>query len=175
MIYIRLFLTFFKCGLLALGGGSAAVALIENEAVDELKLMTQEGFSDLYILGQSLPGPIATKLSAVIGYQLSGIPGAFVAVVSIVLPSSILIIIYKFLLTTDIKWMDKINKTLQPVVMVLILQLFIKTFCIHLSLVQLSERLMSVLLIVLAFIGIILMKLNITTIMIATIIFGLLR
>ncbi|WP_210365354.1 chromate transporter [Bacillus sp. REN3] len=101
MIQWKIFLAFFIPGILGYGGGPSSIPLIENEVVDRYGWMTVGEFSEVLALGNSLPGPIATKMAGYIGYQQGGILGAFVGVFATVAPSLILMItllglLYKF-------------------------------------------------------------------------------
>lgn len=103
MIYWQLFLAFFWPGILGYGGGPASIPLIEHEVVDRYGWMTVNEFSEVLALGNSLPGPIATKMAGYIGYEQAGILGAAVAVFASVAPSLILLMA---LLQLLYKWKD---------------------------------------------------------------------
>ncbi|PLR78231.1 transporter [Bacillus sp. V3-13] len=92
MIYFQIFLAFFLPGILGYGGGPASIPLIENEVVDRYEWLTVNEFSEVLALGNSLPGPIATKMAGYIGYEQGGILGAVVGVFATVAPSLILMI-----------------------------------------------------------------------------------
>lgn len=93
----RIFFAFLKVGTFGFGGGQATIPLIEAEVVDGKMWITGDRFADFLIMGQSLPGPIAPKMSMIIGYDILGFPGALAAFVGILLPSSIgIIIMYTF-------------------------------------------------------------------------------
>jgi chromate transporter len=92
MIYINLFLAFFLPGILGYGGGPASIPLIEAEVVDRNHWLTVNEFSEVLALGNSLPGPIATKMAGYIGYDVAGILGSIVAIFATVAPSLILMI-----------------------------------------------------------------------------------
>ncbi|WP_409293270.1 chromate transporter [Peribacillus sp. SCS-37] len=101
MIQWKIFLAFFIPGILGYGGGPSSIPLIENEVVDRYKWLTVKEFSEVLAFGNSLPGPIATKMAGYIGYQKGGILGAITGVFSTVAPSLILLIallslLYKF-------------------------------------------------------------------------------
>lgn len=101
MLQWKIFLAFFIPGILGYGGGPSSIPLIENEVVDHYGWLTVQEFSEVLALGNSLPGPIATKMAGYIGYQQGGILGAVVAVFATVAPSLILMIsllglLYKF-------------------------------------------------------------------------------
>ncbi|KAF0996642.1 hypothetical protein BJQ97_03332 [Geobacillus sp. TFV-3] len=65
--------------------------------------MTVNEFSEVLALGNSLPGPIATKMAGYIGYEQAGVLGAIVAVFASVAPSLILLLA---LLQLLYKWKD---------------------------------------------------------------------
>ena len=92
MIYVQIFLAFFIPGIIGYGGGPASIPLIENEVVDTYGWMTTAEFSDTLALGNALPGPIATKIAAYIGYNQAGVLGAGVALFAIIGPSLILML-----------------------------------------------------------------------------------
>lgn len=93
MIYWNIFLAFFIPGILGYGGGPASIPLVENEVVDRFGWYTVQEFSQVLALGNSLPGPIATKMAGYIGYDVGGVLGAIIAVFATVAPSLILMII----------------------------------------------------------------------------------
>ncbi|MFE8701649.1 chromate transporter [Cytobacillus sp. FJAT-54145] len=92
MIYFDIFLAFFIPGILGYGGGPASIPLIENEVVDRYGWLTVNEFSEVLALGNTLPGPIATKMAGYIGYLEGGVLGAAVGVFATVAPSLILMI-----------------------------------------------------------------------------------
>jgi chromate transporter len=101
IIQWKIFLAFFIPGILGYGGGPSSIPLIENEVVDRYGWLTVREFSEVLALGNSLPGPIATKMAGYIGYQEGGILGAIVGVFATVAPSLVLMItllglLYKF-------------------------------------------------------------------------------
>lgn len=101
MSQLKIFLAFFIPGILGYGGGPSSIPLIENEVVDRYGWLTVSEFSEVLALGNSLPGPIATKMAGYIGYQQGGVLGVFTAVFATIAPSLILMIallglLYKF-------------------------------------------------------------------------------
>ncbi|AEV21050.1 Chromate transporter [Geobacillus thermoleovorans CCB_US3_UF5] len=103
MIYWQLFLAFFWPGILGYGGGPASIPLIEHEVVDRYGWMTVNEFSEVLALGNSLPGPIATKMAGYIGYEQAGVLGAAIGVFASVAPSLVLLLALLGLLY---KWKD---------------------------------------------------------------------
>lgn len=122
MIYWQIFLAFFIPGIVGYGGGPASIPLIEHEVVDRYAWLTLNEFSEILALGNTLPGPIATKMAGYIGYLQGGILGALIGVFATVAPSLILMIallgvLMKFKDTPQVKRMTVV---VRPVVAVLL-------------------------------------------------------
>lgn len=92
MTYVQLFLAFFFPNIIGYGGGPATIPLIEHEVVEKYGWMTKSEFSEVLALGNALPGPIATKMAAYIGYDVAGVFGAAIALFATVAPSVLLMI-----------------------------------------------------------------------------------
>jgi len=86
-----------KTGILGYGGGPSVIPLIRHEAVRRCRWMSDEEFAEILALANILPGPIATKMAAYLGYRIRGWIGASVAVLAHILPTAIAVIV---LLTT---------------------------------------------------------------------------
>jgi chromate transporter len=122
MIYWQIFLAFFIPGILGYGGGPASIPLVEKEVVDTYGWMTTQEFSEVLAAGNSLPGPIATKMAAYIGYTEGGVLGSIVALFATVAPSIILMLV---LMAVLLKYKDKpqvknISIIVRPVIAVLL-------------------------------------------------------
>lgn len=87
-----LFIAFLRANILGYGGGPATVPLVEAEVVDRFGWLTREEFAQMLAVGNSLPGPIATKMAAYVGYQVAGWPGALSALLATVAPTVVMII-----------------------------------------------------------------------------------
>ncbi|WP_339227233.1 chromate transporter [Oceanobacillus sp. FSL K6-2867] len=122
MIYIDIFIAFFIPGILGYGGGPASIPLIENEVVIRYGWMSVQEFSEILALGNSLPGPIATKMAGYIGYEVGGIPGAVVGVFATVAPSLILLIFLGGMLLKykDSPKVKRLTLFVQPVIAILL-------------------------------------------------------
>ncbi len=68
--YIQLILAFFRVGMLGFGGGPSSIPLVHKEVVGKYKWMTDEEFSDILALANTLPGPVGTKLPGYIGWKI---------------------------------------------------------------------------------------------------------
>ena len=92
MIYLELLWSFFQIGLFSIGGGYAAMPLIQHQVVELHPWLTLEQFSDIITISQMTPGPIAINSATFVGLQLGGLPGALVATAGCVLPSCIIVL-----------------------------------------------------------------------------------
>lgn len=89
----HLLVSFFLSNVFGYGGGPSSIPLMYQEIVPNHAWMTSSGFSNMLALGNALPGPIATKIAAYVGYQVAGWVGVLVAVAATVIPSVIALII----------------------------------------------------------------------------------
>lgn len=89
---VALFIAFSKVGILGFGGGHSMIPLIQVEAVDNYRWLTIEEFTDALAMANSLPGPITTKMSLLVGYKVAGMAGGGISLVGLLAPSSILMI-----------------------------------------------------------------------------------
>jgi len=94
----ELFCTFFKIGAFTFGGGYAMISIIQKEAVEKKKWVSDEDILDVVAIAESTPGPIAINSSTFIGYKVMGFWGAFFATLGTVLPSFIIISVIAYFL-----------------------------------------------------------------------------
>ena len=87
MIYLELFWSFFQIGLFSIGGGYAAMPLIQNQVTDTHPWLTMTQFADLMTIAEMTPGPVAVNSATFVGIQVAGIPGAIIATVGSGLPA----------------------------------------------------------------------------------------
>ncbi|WP_078378642.1 chromate transporter [Sutcliffiella halmapala] len=114
----QLFLSFFSTGMLGYGGGPASIPLVHKEVVVKHKWLTDEDFSDILALANTLPGPINTKMAGYIGYRVAGYTGMLNAVLASIIPTIILMIVILTTLTSlkDQPWVQGMTKAVLPVV-----------------------------------------------------------
>mgnify|MGYP002508052472 CR=1 FL=1 len=122
MIYWQIFVAHFVPNILGYGGGPATIPLLEHEVVDRYGWLTTREFSEAVALGNGLPGPIATKMAAYIGYEQGGLLGAGIALFATIAPSVILLLI---LLGVLMKYKDspqvkRLTKVVRPTIAVLL-------------------------------------------------------
>ncbi|MDE7263555.1 MAG: chromate transporter [Anaeroplasmataceae bacterium] len=122
MIYLQLFLEFFKIGLFTFGGGYAMIPLIK-EVVLNYGWLTEAQFMDFIGVCESTPGPIAINMATFVGSSQAGIGGAAVATIGVVLPSFIIILLVASILKRFIKnkFVDRALTGIKSVVIGLIL------------------------------------------------------
>jgi chromate transporter len=92
MIYIIIFLEFFKVGLFALGGGLAALPFLQD-LIAKYGWITSEELLNMIAVSESTPGAIGINTATFIGYNTTGIPGAITATAGLAAPSIIIIVI----------------------------------------------------------------------------------
>lgn len=91
MIFLQLFLSFAKVGVLTFGGGYAMIPLLEREIVSRRGWADSEELMDYYAVGQCTPGVIAVNTATFIGYKIAGNLGGIVATLGVVFPSYVII------------------------------------------------------------------------------------
>ncbi|MGN1085333.1 MAG: chromate transporter [Lachnospiraceae bacterium] len=87
MLLLKLFFAFLQVGLFSVGGGYAAIPLIQEQIVDIYGLMTLEEFSDLITVAEMTPGPISINSATFVGMRIAGIPGVLICSVGCIIPS----------------------------------------------------------------------------------------
>ena len=93
MILLELFWAFFRVGLFSVGGGYAAMPLIQNQAVNVHAWITDSVFTDLVAIAEMTPGPIALNAATFVGMKTAGYPGAILATLGCIAPSVIIVTI----------------------------------------------------------------------------------
>lgn len=91
MIYLQLFWSFLQIGMFSVGGGYAAMPLIQSQTVQLHQWLTMEEFSDLVTIAEMTPGPIAVNAASFVGIRMAGLGGAAAATMGCIFPSCILL------------------------------------------------------------------------------------
>ena len=81
----KLFLFFFKTGLLVFGSGLVIVPFLKTQVVDQYHWLGNREFLDSVAIGMISPGPVVITATFV-GYLLNGIVGALAATIGIFAP-----------------------------------------------------------------------------------------
>ena len=102
MIFLNLFITFFKIGLFGFGGGYGMLSLIQHETVESHHWLSTAEFTDIVAISQMTPGPIGINSATYCGYtaihnagygNMMAILGSATSTFALVLPSLILMIL----------------------------------------------------------------------------------
>lgn len=92
MTLLQLFWSFFQIGCFSIGGGYAAMPLIQEQVVDLHPWLTMTQFADIMTIAEMTPGPIAINAATFVGIQTAGLPGALVATIGCVFPSCVIVL-----------------------------------------------------------------------------------
>lgn len=123
MIFLDLFVSFFKIGLFSFGGGYAMIPLIQREVIEVNPWLSQPEFLDMLAIAQITPGPIAINTATFVGQRVAGLPGAITTTFAVVFPSFVIVVLLSYIVKRigESERMDSVYKGLRPVVLALIL------------------------------------------------------
>lgn len=121
-MYIQLFLSFLQIGLFSIGGGYAAMPLIEHQVVELHSWLSMTEFTDLVTIAEMTPGPIAVNSATFVGIRIGGIPGAVIATFGCILPSCFIVSLLAFVYNRykSLPILQSILEALRPTVVALI-------------------------------------------------------
>ncbi len=97
MLYVTMFLEFFKIGLFSIGGGLATLPFL-FELTEKYNWFTAEELTNMIAISESSPGPIGVNMATYVGYTSGGIFGGILTTLALVLPSLIIIMIVSYIL-----------------------------------------------------------------------------
>ena len=101
MIFLRLFVEFFKTGLFSVGGGLATIPFLQHMG-ETTGWFTNQELTTMIAVSESTPGPMGVNMATYVGYHMGcstvlgpagGILGAVIATLGLVAPSIIVILI----------------------------------------------------------------------------------
>ena len=81
----KLFVTFARIGLFTFGGGYAMIPLIQREAAEKNRWISEHDLLDITAIAESTPGPIAVNAATFVGQKVAGVAGAACATLGVVL------------------------------------------------------------------------------------------
>ena len=93
--YFSLFLSFLKTGTISFGGYMMLISMIQREFSKNRKLIKNKKILDAITMASFLPGPMAINVASYIGFLLKGWKGAIVSFIGVLLPSFLLMILFK--------------------------------------------------------------------------------
>ena len=121
----NLFMAFFRIGIFGFGGGPSMIPLFHKEIVKNYQWLTEDEFADVLAIGNTLPGPIATKMAGYLGYRVAGIAGSINSIIALTIPAIIGMILFLTLLSNhkDQAWVNGMGQGVVPVVVVMMAML----------------------------------------------------
>lgn len=93
MILLKVFFSFFRIGLFAIGGAYSFLPLLQREVVEKYHWLSKEEFLEILGVVKIFPGAISIKFATYTGYKVAGIPGAVAANVGNLLAPVVLILV----------------------------------------------------------------------------------
>ena len=90
-LLLQLFLSTFYISAFTFGGGYVIIPLMKKKFADELHWIDDEEMLNLAAIAQSSPGAVAVNASILVGFRVAGVVGALVAILGTVLPPLIII------------------------------------------------------------------------------------
>ena len=96
--FFSIFKTFFKIGILLLGGGYVILPLLTSELSEKKGWLTSDELCEYYAISTSLPGVIAINTAIFTGRKLAGTKGALASVCGVITPAFVTIILIASLL-----------------------------------------------------------------------------
>ena len=91
MILWQLYWSFLQVGAFSVGGGYAAMPLIQAQTVERHHWLTLSEFTDLVSIAEMTPGPIAINAATFVGMRTAGLPGTAAATLGCITPSLVLV------------------------------------------------------------------------------------
>lgn len=86
--FTTLILSMLKVGCIGFGGGSALIPVLQREAVQEKKLITEEELDSGIVAASITPGALPVEIAAGIGKKTNGVFGMFAGASAMALPGS---------------------------------------------------------------------------------------
>ena len=74
------------------------ISLIQKEACDKKKWISEQDIFEIIAIAESTPGPIAINSATFIGYKVAGTLGSVFATLGVVTPSFIIILLISYVL-----------------------------------------------------------------------------
>lgn len=116
--YKNLIMAMVRTGIFGFGGGPSVIPLFRYEAVSRYHWVKDEEFAEILAIANTLPGPIATKMAAYLGYKQKGALGAFICVAAHILPTCLAMILL-FKMVTALSGSPVINGMIAAVMPVI--------------------------------------------------------
>lgn len=90
-LLFKIFFSTLYLSTFTFGGGYVIVSLMKTKFVDQLHWIDENEMMDLIAIAQSSPGAVAVNGAIVVGYKLSGLAGVAVAVLGSIIPPFVIL------------------------------------------------------------------------------------
>ncbi len=90
---IRLADVFVRYGNIALGGGSATIAVLRREILEHHKWIHEDDFTVCFALARLTPGTNLLAFCTGVGWMTRGLPGALVALLAASIPCTAMVVL----------------------------------------------------------------------------------
>lgn len=130
MTYLSLFESFFQVGLFSIGGGLAALPLIQHQIVELHEWLSLTQFTDLITIAEMTPGPLSVNSATFVGLDIGGVVGAMIATAGCLLPSCIIVglLAWVYFKYKELTVLQGILTGLRPAIVALIATAFVSVF-----------------------------------------------
>lgn len=125
MIFLKLFIEFFKTGLFSVGGGLATIPFLKAMGSSQ-GWFDEKLLGNMIAVGESTPGPIGVNMATYVGYTvgydsfgiLGAFAGGFIATLALVLPSVLIIFLVAKILNAfkENKFVNRAFYSIRPAV-----------------------------------------------------------
>lgn len=92
----KMFMMFLKIASFTFGGGYTIVPVMKDEFSIKRNLIDENEMVDIISIATSGPGPMAINCAILTGYRLHGVAGAIMAAVSSTIPSLVIITVLSY-------------------------------------------------------------------------------
>jgi chromate transporter len=109
-----------RLGLTSFGGPVAHLGYFRAEYVHRRRWLSDQAYTDLVALCQSLPGPASSELGIAIGIARAGLLGGFAAWLGFTMPSAVALVTFAYLTRTvgavELRWLHGLQVVAAAVV-----------------------------------------------------------
>jgi len=92
-LLFKLFISFTYIGAVTFGGGYSMLPMFQRVLVTKNDWLTDLEMTDIFSVGQCLPGVIASNAAVFVGYKQKGVAGSIAAALGVAFPSVVFILI----------------------------------------------------------------------------------
>ena len=122
MLLLKIFFSFVKIGICSVGGGMAAMPILQNELVNVNHWLSMAEFTDLVTIAEITPGPIAVNSATFVGLKMYGFLGAISATAGVILAPCIIVfsLAYAYSKFSKLSFVQGILNGIRPAIVSLI-------------------------------------------------------